>query len=73
MLAGPVDIDDEVDALGPAPDEVCFELIVELRCYGFGECPSENRYADVAGDTSGDLGGPHVIGVSGDPALVEHQ
>ena len=73
ILAGPVNIDDEFDVFGSAPEEGRFELIVELRCYRFGECSAENRDADVASDCHGDLGGPHVIGVSGDPTLVEHQ
>ncbi len=73
MLAGPVDFDNQVDALGSAPYEVRVEFIIELRGYGIGECPAKYREADVAGDTSRDLGGPDMVGMSGDSPLVEHQ
>ena len=50
-----------------------WELIVELCRYRFGKGPTRHQYANVIGDCPGDLGGPHMIGVPGDPVLIEYQ
>ncbi len=73
MLASAIDLDHHVDLIGSAPDEGGPELIVEKSGDPFGEGSRQHGEARFAPDSNRDLRRSNVVGVSGDPSLVEHE
>jgi len=72
-LSGPVDFDREMNRIGCSPDEFDGELSGELISHLRRERPSQDRKLILFAHGTSGVGCPHVVGMSGDPPIVEHE
>lgn len=71
VLPGAVDREFDMELVVVPTDERGAELGPKCRGDGLGQCPAQNRDCESLAGEHGGVGGLLVVGVSGDPAVVE--
>ena len=73
VLSGPVDLDGEMNRIRCSPNELDGELGAKSISHLGRERPSQDRKRILLANGAGGVCRPHVVGMSGNAAFVEHE